>query len=273
MGSAAGGDPIARRNHACTACNGPGSSMSKSLQPDPSRPIAVQFDWLYQGEGATPAIVGCRWQPSWAAQRHSPLSEGAEVVVSFHRGRSGSAADHRFSAPANACRRGRGALPDRRLPAPTTACSRIAALRRTLGAAVPAARWRQFQLIARRIGLHLPGGDGVWPERCGMIGCARARNGCCWMCRVRHWRGQHCGRRLRMRGGSGCSKIRSCMRCASRARFWSTCGTCPALAELCYSEAHTGVVCWCSARRRRRRCWRICGACSRSRLACITGRC
>ncbi|UWF50012.1 contractile injection system protein, VgrG/Pvc8 family [Pseudomonas sp. N3-W] len=51
--------------------------------PDPSRPVAVQFDWLYQGEGATPCHC---WLPL-AAQLQgpgmAPLRDGAQVVVSF----------------------------------------------------------------------------------------------------------------------------------------------------------------------------------------------
>lgn len=55
-------------------------------QPDPSRPVAVQFDWLYQGEGAAPSHC---WLPL-AAPLHTAsaarLSEGTEVVVSFTEG-------------------------------------------------------------------------------------------------------------------------------------------------------------------------------------------
>ncbi|MHC8355984.1 type VI secretion system Vgr family protein [Pseudomonas sp. LB3P81] len=55
-------------------------------RPDPSRPVAVQFDWLYQGEGATPSHC---WLPLAAELEDpgvSPLSEGTEVVVSFIEG-------------------------------------------------------------------------------------------------------------------------------------------------------------------------------------------
>ncbi|KPG95063.1 type VI secretion protein [Pseudomonas sp. RIT-PI-q] len=55
-------------------------------RPDPSRPVAVQFDWLYQGEGATPSHC---WLPLAAELKGvhvSPLSGGAEVVVSFVEG-------------------------------------------------------------------------------------------------------------------------------------------------------------------------------------------
>lgn len=52
-------------------------------RPDPSRAVPVQFDWLYQGEGAAPSHC---WLPL-AAELGSPnatqLSEGTEVVVSF----------------------------------------------------------------------------------------------------------------------------------------------------------------------------------------------
>ena len=55
-------------------------------RPDPSRPVAVQFDWLYQGEGATPSHC---WLPVAAelnGQAVALLSEGTEVVVSFIEG-------------------------------------------------------------------------------------------------------------------------------------------------------------------------------------------
>ncbi|VVO48627.1 hypothetical protein PS838_00174 [Pseudomonas fluorescens] len=54
-------------------------------RPDPSRPVAVQFDWLYQGEGAMPTHC---WLPlaDELSATDSPLSEGAEVVVSFIEG-------------------------------------------------------------------------------------------------------------------------------------------------------------------------------------------
>ena len=54
-------------------------------RPDPSRPVAVQFDWLYQGEGAIPTHC---WLPlaNELSATDSPLSEGAEVVVSFIEG-------------------------------------------------------------------------------------------------------------------------------------------------------------------------------------------
>jgi type VI secretion system secreted protein VgrG len=55
-------------------------------RPDPSRPVAVQFDWLYQGEGASPSYC---WLPLAAGLDDpsvSPLSEGTEVVVSFIEG-------------------------------------------------------------------------------------------------------------------------------------------------------------------------------------------
>ncbi|EZP28489.1 contractile injection system protein, VgrG/Pvc8 family [Pseudomonas sp. RIT288] len=55
-------------------------------QPDDQRPVAVQFDWVYQGEGA--AASHC-WLPLAAAlsdQTLASLREGVEVVVSFHEG-------------------------------------------------------------------------------------------------------------------------------------------------------------------------------------------
>jgi uncharacterized protein involved in type VI secretion and phage assembly len=55
-------------------------------RPDPSTPVAVQFDWVYQGEGATPSHC---WLPvSEHVCRDSllQLTEGADVVVSFIEG-------------------------------------------------------------------------------------------------------------------------------------------------------------------------------------------
>ncbi|MHC8322544.1 contractile injection system protein, VgrG/Pvc8 family [Pseudomonas sp. GB2N2] len=55
-------------------------------RPDASRPVAVQFDWVYQGEGATPSYC---WLPLATELDDSgvaSLSEGTEVVVSFIEG-------------------------------------------------------------------------------------------------------------------------------------------------------------------------------------------
>lgn len=56
------------------------------LRPAPSRPVPVQFDWLYQGEGAAPSHC---WLPLADELKRStllPLSEGTEVVVGFIEG-------------------------------------------------------------------------------------------------------------------------------------------------------------------------------------------
>jgi type VI secretion system secreted protein VgrG len=53
------------------------------LRPDPSRPVAVQFDWMYQGEGATPGHCWLPLAPELNGQAIAQLREGAEVVVSF----------------------------------------------------------------------------------------------------------------------------------------------------------------------------------------------
>lgn len=53
------------------------------LRPAPQRPIPVQFDWLYQGEGALPSHC---WLPLAAplqANTAAFLQEGTQVVVSF----------------------------------------------------------------------------------------------------------------------------------------------------------------------------------------------
>ncbi|VVO20826.1 MULTISPECIES: contractile injection system protein, VgrG/Pvc8 family [Pseudomonas] len=55
-------------------------------RPDPSRPVAVQFDWVYQGEGAAPSHCWLPMAPELEAAGVGPLSEGAEVVVSFIEG-------------------------------------------------------------------------------------------------------------------------------------------------------------------------------------------
>ena len=55
-------------------------------RPDPSRPVAVQFDWVYEGEGAAPSHC---WQPvseQLCSDSLLQLSEGDEVVVSFIEG-------------------------------------------------------------------------------------------------------------------------------------------------------------------------------------------
>jgi type VI secretion system secreted protein VgrG len=55
-------------------------------RPDRLRPVAVQFDWSYQGEGA--ADSHC-WLPLAPALTEAPLNalvEGVEVVVSFFEG-------------------------------------------------------------------------------------------------------------------------------------------------------------------------------------------
>ncbi len=52
-------------------------------QPDASRPVAVQFDWLYQGEGGTPCHCWLSIAPQLRDTLVMPLSEGVEVLVSF----------------------------------------------------------------------------------------------------------------------------------------------------------------------------------------------
>lgn len=56
------------------------------LQPDPSRPVAVQFDWLYQGAGATPSHCWLPLAAGIGTASVAQLSAGAEVVVSFIEG-------------------------------------------------------------------------------------------------------------------------------------------------------------------------------------------
>ncbi|POA45213.1 type VI secretion protein [Pseudomonas sp. MPR-ANC1] len=55
-------------------------------QPDRFRPVAVQFDWLYQGEGAAPSHCWLPLAPSLAEAPLAALGDGVEVVVSFFEG-------------------------------------------------------------------------------------------------------------------------------------------------------------------------------------------
>jgi type VI secretion system secreted protein VgrG len=55
-------------------------------RPDRSRPVAVQFDWLYQGEGAAPSHCWLPLAPALAETTQATLRDGVEVVVSFVEG-------------------------------------------------------------------------------------------------------------------------------------------------------------------------------------------
>ncbi|MBX9408577.1 phage baseplate assembly protein V [Pseudomonas baetica] len=55
-------------------------------QPDCRRPVAVQFHWLYQGEGAAPSHCWLPLAPALADAPLAALSDGVEVVVSFFEG-------------------------------------------------------------------------------------------------------------------------------------------------------------------------------------------
>ncbi|MGF6088369.1 type VI secretion system Vgr family protein [Pseudomonas sp. 18173] len=55
-------------------------------RPDPARPVPVQFDWLYQGEGAAPSHCWLPLAKPLQAETFSPLREGTELVVSFVEG-------------------------------------------------------------------------------------------------------------------------------------------------------------------------------------------
>lgn len=55
-------------------------------QPDCLRPVAVQFDWLYQGEGAAPSHCWLPLAPALADAPLAALGDGVEVVVSFFEG-------------------------------------------------------------------------------------------------------------------------------------------------------------------------------------------
>jgi type VI secretion system secreted protein VgrG len=54
--------------------------------PDPTRPVPVQFDWLYQGEGAAPSHCWLPLAGPLQAETFSPLLAGTELVVSFVEG-------------------------------------------------------------------------------------------------------------------------------------------------------------------------------------------
>jgi len=58
----------------------------EEAQPDAVRPVAVQFDWLYQGEGARPSHCWLPLAPALADTPMASLQDGAEVVVSFLEG-------------------------------------------------------------------------------------------------------------------------------------------------------------------------------------------
>jgi type VI secretion system secreted protein VgrG len=55
-------------------------------QPDRARPVAVQFDWLYQGEGAAPSHCWLPLAPDLNELPSAALADGVEVVVSFLEG-------------------------------------------------------------------------------------------------------------------------------------------------------------------------------------------
>jgi type VI secretion system secreted protein VgrG len=55
-------------------------------QPDQLRPVAVQFDWLYQGEGAAASHCWLPLAPALSDTSLASLREGVEVVVSFLEG-------------------------------------------------------------------------------------------------------------------------------------------------------------------------------------------
>ncbi|QAX83126.1 type VI secretion protein [Pseudomonas sp. DTU12.3] len=55
-------------------------------RPDQSRPVAVQFDWSYQGEGAADSHCWLPMSPTLAEAPMNALAEGVEVVVSFFEG-------------------------------------------------------------------------------------------------------------------------------------------------------------------------------------------
>jgi type VI secretion system secreted protein VgrG len=48
--------------------------------------VAVQFDWLYQGEGAAPSHCWLPLAPALAEAPLQALGDGVEVVVSFFEG-------------------------------------------------------------------------------------------------------------------------------------------------------------------------------------------
>ncbi|WP_166218259.1 type VI secretion system Vgr family protein [Pseudomonas atagonensis] len=55
-------------------------------RPDPRRSVAVQFDWLYQGEGAAPSHCWLPLAPVLDESSPGALQDGVEVVVSFLEG-------------------------------------------------------------------------------------------------------------------------------------------------------------------------------------------
>ncbi|MGE8066399.1 type VI secretion system Vgr family protein [Pseudomonas sp. NPDC089569] len=55
-------------------------------RPDASRPVAVQFEWSYQGEGAKPGHCWLPLAPELQTANGARLREGTEVVVSYIEG-------------------------------------------------------------------------------------------------------------------------------------------------------------------------------------------
>ncbi|WP_025111753.1 contractile injection system protein, VgrG/Pvc8 family [Pseudomonas sp. H1h] len=60
--------------------------MVDEPQPDQLRSVAVQFDWLYQGEGAAASHCWLPLAPALSDTSPASLREGVEVVVSFLEG-------------------------------------------------------------------------------------------------------------------------------------------------------------------------------------------
>ncbi|WPN47795.1 MULTISPECIES: type VI secretion system Vgr family protein [unclassified Pseudomonas] len=54
--------------------------------PDPERPVPVQFDWIYQGEGAVSSHCWLALDPQLQSSTGATLHEGTELVVSFIEG-------------------------------------------------------------------------------------------------------------------------------------------------------------------------------------------
>ncbi len=138
-------------------------------QPDPSRPVAVQFDWVYQGRARHPATAGCHWLPPLNVAASPRLAEGTEVVVSFTEGDPDRPLITGFlHGPASV---EADEVHDPATPVledcPLDGVQQWLCSGEAPDVAVPAARWWQFQSL-RPGALHLSHGNAPWPERCGM---------------------------------------------------------------------------------------------------------
>lgn len=87
------GEPfLAARADAAFAAMGQQRGWVVAVDAPPAKTagrVAVQFDWLYQGEGASASHCWVPLSPELAASTTTPLRDGTEVLVSFIEGDPG----------------------------------------------------------------------------------------------------------------------------------------------------------------------------------------